>query len=179
MPINKRLAIFYFEKRKKYDLNSLLVKTYHIEAIIIAQGKFFPRRTSRKGEIVNPTKEQLILWRQQGRTNREIARMTGKSLGTINGLFSKYKIPRRDTSVPKKKIEIMVQMKKSGSSIREIAESTGYSELTIRNHIKAAGLMPEKQPEGFSIAEPREPHIFRTVISGKKYIDVTELYIPT
>lgn len=114
-------------------------------------------------------------------TNREIARMTGKSVATINMLFHKYRIPKWDASIPQEEIDIMVRMKESGSSIKEIVEKTGYSESTVRNHMKAAGLVKERQmePAAFSVAEPRKPHIFRTVVSGKRYIDVTDLYIHT
>ena len=33
-------------------------------------------------------------------------------------------------------------------------------------------------PEIFQIAEDRQPNIFKVVVDGKNYIDVTDLWIP-
>lgn len=129
------------------------------------------------------TKEQLTAWRQQGKTNIQIAEMTGQSVGSINVLFSKYRIPSRSRGIPRETKAAILRMKESGSSIREIMEKTGLSESTVYNHAKAAGLIPDRDtdiglPEVFIMAEPRRPGISRVEYRGKRYLDVTEFFIP-
>lgn len=128
-------------------------------------------------------KEQLAAWRQQGKTNVQIAEMTGRSVDTVNGLFSRYKIPSRSRGIPQETNETILCMKESGSSIKEIMEKTGLSESTVYNCAKAAGLIPDREagmglPEVFIIAESRTPRISRMVCDGKRYLDVTEIFIP-
>lgn len=132
-----------------------------------------------------PTKEQLELWRKQGKTNVEIAKLTGKSIGTINGLFSKYKIPQRKRTLPQDTINTICRMKKAGSSAKEISEKTGCGLSTVEKYIKAAGLVMDKRKKDEPEQEfptifvhPREPKIEKVVIDGKRYLDITDLYIP-
>ncbi len=128
------------------------------------------------------TKEQLAIWRQQGMTNVEIAEKTGKSVGTVNVLFSRYRIPKRSRAVPEEKRRRLVGMKEKGWSTKEIAEELELSQCTVNNCIKAAGLRPEKDtemglPETYIMAVPRIPKITRLVIRGHKYLDVTDYFI--
>lgn len=134
-----------------------------------------------------PTKDQLELWRSQGKTNIEIAKMTGRGIGTINGLFSKYKIAKRRRTIPQDKIDTIHQMRKTGSSAKEIADKTGCGLSTVRNYIKAAGLVHERKekiepkleselPTVFAVS--RGPIIKKIVIDGKRYMDITDLYVP-
>lgn len=134
-----------------------------------------------------PTKEQLELWRSQEKTNVEIAEMTGRSIAIINGLFSKYKIARRRREIPQSKIDTIYRMRKAGSSAREIADKTGCGLSTVKKYIKAAGLVPERkrkvefelEPEFPAIfAVQRKPKIEKVVINGKRYIDITDIFIP-
>lgn len=127
------------------------------------------------------TKEQLTAWRQQGKTNIQIAEMTGRSVDTVNGLFSRYKIPPRSRGIPQETKETILRMKGSGSSIKEIMEKTGLSGAAVYNHAKAAGLIPDRDmglPDVLIMAETRTPRISRMVCGGKRYFDVTEIYIP-
>lgn len=63
------------------------------------------------------TKEQLEYWRHtEGKTNEEIAKLTGKSVFAINRLISKYKIPQRDRSLPKCVVDKIIEMHHAGSS---------------------------------------------------------------
>lgn len=134
-----------------------------------------------------PTKEQLILWRQQGRTNAEIAKMTGRGLGTINGLFSKYKIPTRSRSLPEDKVNAICRMRKEGRSTREIVRETGLGESTVNKYLKAAGLIEERGsryeldmettlPVLFTIR--KEPEIRKFIQGGRIYEDVTDFFAP-
>lgn len=127
------------------------------------------------------TKEQLAAWRQQGKTNIQIAEMTGQSVGSINVLFSKYRIPSRSRGIPRETKAAILRMKESGSSIKEIMEKTGLSESAVYNHAKAAGLIPDRDmglPDVLIMAETRTPRISKMVCGGKRYLDVTEIYIP-
>lgn len=107
--------------------------------------------------------------------------MTGQSVGSINVLFSKYRIPSRSRGIPRETKAAILRMKESGSSIREIMEKTGLSESAVYNHAKAAGLIPDRDmglPDVLIMAETRTPRISRMVCGGKRYLDVTEIYIP-
>lgn len=132
-----------------------------------------------------PTKDQLEAWRKQGKSNVEIAGLTGRSIGTINGLFSKYKIAQRRTAIPQDKINTICEMRKAGSSTKEISEKTGCGLSTVQNYIRAAGLIVDRrkkdewEPEFPTIfAHPRKPKIEKVVVDGKRYLDVTDLYVP-
>ncbi|WP_286080655.1 LuxR C-terminal-related transcriptional regulator [Parablautia intestinalis] len=127
------------------------------------------------------TKEQLAGWRRQGLSNVKIAEMTGKSLGTVNMLFSRYRIPKRSRAVPEEKREAIIGMKEKGLSTKEIAGELGLAKCTVNNYIKEAGLRPEKEdtglPEVLVMAVPRVPKPIRTEICGHKYWDVTDFFI--
>ncbi len=133
------------------------------------------------------TKEQLAAWRQQGMSNIEIARMIGKSANTVNMLFSKYKIPPRDRSLPEKKRQDIIRMRKEGKGIKEISEELGVSASAANNYLKAVGLIPEREkkeykpqnayePEVFTMAVQRKPKIIKEVYHGHRYENVTDLY---
>lgn len=133
------------------------------------------------------TKEQLTIWRQQGMSNVEIACKTGKSVGSVNMLFSKYKIPPRRKGLPDEKADAMAQMKKEGKSTKEITEKLGVSPTTVYNYLKAAGLMPKKErdedkkmdgPEPFIMAVQREPKITKKVYGSYRCEDITDFYLP-
>lgn len=82
---------------------------------------------SRKGgKMACLTKEQLTVWRQQGKTNVQIAEMTGQSAATVNGLFSRYKIPPRSRGIPQETKETILRMKGSGSSIKRSWKRPGF-----------------------------------------------------
>lgn len=54
-------------------------------------------------------------------------------------------------------------------------------ETAVYNHAKAAGLIPDRDmglPDVLIMAETRTPRISRMVCGGKRYFDVTEIYIP-
>lgn len=132
------------------------------------------------------TKEQLIIWRQQGMSNVDIAHKIGKSISSVNMLFSQYKIPKRRTGLPEEKAEAIAMMGKEGKSTKEIAERLGISITTVHNYLKAAGLIPDKkkdgekkedEPEAFIMAVQRKPRIFRAFYSGRWYKDVTDLHL--
>lgn len=128
------------------------------------------------------TKEQLAAWRQQGMSNVKIAEMTGKSLGTINMLFSRYKIPPRSRSIPEEKRSALLEMKERGLSTKEISVELGLAPCTVNSYIKTAGMRTEKEedmglPEKLTMAVPRTPKPFKTKIYGHKYEDVTDFYI--
>ncbi len=126
------------------------------------------------------TKEMLEHWRHvEGLGNAEIARITGKPLGSINILFSKYKIKRRETGIGKEKIAKIQEMAAGGSSAAQIAEALGVSKAVAYKY------MPEEKvedefalPKALRMAEKREPHLTKITINGKSYIDVTDLYMP-
>lgn len=127
------------------------------------------------------TKEQLSKWRQQGLSNVQIADMTGNKLSKINNLFSRYKIKQKERGLPEDTIEQICKMKNNGSSIEEIIAETGASRSSIIKYAKAAGISESHVmdlPETYQLAEKRCPRIFKTVINGKRYLDITELYIP-
>ncbi len=131
---------------------------------------------------MEPTKEQLAGWRRQGLSNVKIAEMTGKSLGTVNMLFSRYRIPKRSRAVPEEKREAIIGMKEKGLSTKEIAGELGLAKCTVNNYIKEAGLRPDREkdlglPEVLIMAVPRVPKPFRTKICGHKYWDVTDFFI--
>ncbi len=127
------------------------------------------------------TKEQLSKWRQQGLSNVQIANMTENKLSKVNNLFSRYKIKQRERGLSEATIEQICKMKNNGSSIEEIIAETGASRSSIIKYTKAAGISESHVmdlPETYQLAEKRRPRIFKTVINGKKYLDITELYIP-
>ncbi len=100
-------------------------------------------------------------------------------------LFSRYQIPCRRRSLPQEQIDTICSMRISGSSTTEIAEKLGCSQSTVCKYIKAAGMISnkisetEKEQELPTIfADQREPKIEKIVIEGKKYIDITDLWIP-
>lgn len=155
--------------------------------MIIATGEVRKGLPRKEEKLTYPTKEQLELWRSQEKSNVEIANMTGRSIGTINGLFSKYKIAQRRRAIPQDKIDTICRMKEAGSSAKEIADKTGCGLSTVQSYIKAAGLVldknrkvePDPEPEFPAIfAIPKEPKIEKVVIDGRRYIDITDLYLP-
>lgn len=126
------------------------------------------------------TKEQLEYWRhQEGKSNVEIAGMTGKSVDVINNMFSRYKIRQRRRGIPEEKVNQIYKMLEDGSRPYQIAVALGISRGAVYKY------MPEKEmeeefdlPLDFTMAERKKPNIFRTVVGGKQYIDVTDLFIP-
>ena len=133
---------------------------------------------SRKGETLILTEGQLAQWRQQGLTNKEIALKAGKSESTINGLFSKYKIPPRNRRVPQASVETMVRLHGMGMCRKQIAAETGYTVSTVRNClIEAGAVQPSKYgeespglPDVLIIAEPITPRSYKVEYFGHKYI---------
>lgn len=141
------------------------------------------------------TKEQLENWRHvEGLTNVQIADRTGKSLSRINALFSIYQIKSLDRGVSEKTIEKINDLRKSGRSINEIMEETGLSRSSINKYIykenkferckKQVSIEPAAAGvESYVFELPRKmiterkPKIFRTVINGKRYLDITDLFM--
>lgn len=126
------------------------------------------------------TKEQLEYWRhQEGKSNVEIAEITGKSIDSINNLFSRYKIKQRRRGIPEEKVNLIYKMLEDGSRPYQIAAELGISKGVVYKY------MPEKEMEeefdlqiNLTMAETKKPNIFKSVVEGKKYIDVTDLFIP-
>lgn len=125
------------------------------------------------------TKEQLEYWRhKEGKSNVEIAGMTGKSTDYINSLFSRYKIRQKKRGIPEEKINLIHKMLADGSRPYQIATELGISRGAVYKY------MPEKEIEEefalpeLTMAESKKPNIFKTVVEGKSYIDVTDLFIP-
>lgn len=154
-------------------------QTYHTDTrVTVGKGSLqygFPERG-----IMEITKEKLEYWRhKEGKTNAEIARMTGKTLGVINMMFARHKIRQRSRGTPQKTIDAIHKMLGDGSSPSEIADALGIKRGVVYKYA------PEKKteedfglPETMQVAEKRKPNIFKTVVNGKSYIDVTDLYIP-
>lgn len=117
-------------------------------------------------------------WRHvEGLGNAEIAKITGKPLGSINVLFSKYKIKRRETG--KEKIAKIQEMAAGGSSAAQIAETLGVSKAVAYKYMPEEKVEDEfSLPKAMRMAEKRKPHLTKITINGKSYIDVTDLYIP-
>lgn len=126
------------------------------------------------------TKEQLEYWRhEEGKSNAEIAELTGKSLGAVNMMFSKYKIRQRKRGIPEEKVNRIHKMLADGSRPYQIAAELGISRGAVYKYI------PEKEmeeefalPSELTIVKAKKPNIFKTVVEGKSYIDVTDLFIP-
>lgn len=141
------------------------------------------------------TKEQLENWRHvEGLTNVQIADRTGKSLSRINALFSIYQIKSLDRGISKQTIEKINDLRKSGRSINEIMEETGLSRSSINKYISKENKFERyKKPVSIESAaagvesyvfelprkmiNERKPKIFRTVINGKRYLDITDLFM--
>lgn len=126
------------------------------------------------------TKEQLEYWRhKEGKSNVEIAQITGKSIGSINTLFSRYKIKKREMGISKEKIEIIQKMSAAGSRGYQIAAELGISRAAVYKYMPNNKTDEEfALPPEMTFAEKKEPTIFEVVINGKHYIDVTDLWIP-
>lgn len=148
-----------------------------------------------KGGNLDLTEENLARLRKQGKSNAEIAAMTGKSVNYINILFSRYKIAS-SRGIPQEKVAEMVRLKKAGKSRRQIAEETGCSVSSVRNYLIQEGLLDTAAgkeetecfalPETLVMAEPVNPQIHKVRycnrIHGRRclvpYLDETERYIP-
>lgn len=70
-------------------------------------------------------------------------------------------------------------MLEDGSRPYQIAAELGISKGAVYKY------MPEKEmeeefdlPLDLTMAQTKKPNIFRTVVEGKQYIDVTDLFIP-
>ncbi len=140
---------------------------------------------------MNPTKEDLCRWQQQGLSNRVIASMIGKSPATVGRLFAQYGIERQRLriGIPEEAVEIFARMWEAGSGTKEIAEKTGYHTSTVYNHLKAAGMIPDRTrkaeespdlelPEVFIMAEQRKPEIIEIWVEGRRYFDITDFVVP-
>ncbi len=128
----------------------------------------------------HPTKDQLAQMRQQGMITREIAKATGRNQGTIEYLFRKYKLCRKRSRLTLEQIEEFHRMRQEGMTITEIAEETGYSKELVHYHLKQKENNEESGPEfPMQFAVPREPKLEKTIYFGIRYVDVTDLYIPT
>lgn len=138
---------------------------------------------------MNPTKEDLCRWQQQGMSNRAIASMIGKSSATVSKLFTRYGIERRRRSIPEEAVETFAKMWEAGNGTKEIAEKTGYHTSTVYNHLKAAGMIPDKTekaaespdfglPKVFIMAEQRKPEVAEIWVDGRRYFDITDFVVP-
>lgn len=81
--------------------------------------------------------------------------------------------------ITKEQVNLIHKMLEDGSRPYQIAAGLGISKGAVYK------FMPEKEmeeefelPLDLTIAEPQKPNIFKTVVEGKKYIDVTDLFIP-
>ena len=126
------------------------------------------------------TKEQLEYWRhQEGKSNVEIAEMTGKSIDSINNLFSRYKIRQRRRGISEEKVNLIHKMLEDGSRPYQIAAELGISRGAVYKYIPEKEIEEEFDlPLDITMAETKKPNIFRTVVERKRYIDVTDLFIP-
>lgn len=113
----------------------------------------------------------------EGKTNAEIAEITGKSLSRINALFSGYKIEVRDRTLPQETIDMIRNMKQNGSSTKEIMETTGVSKSTVDKYAPAAGIESYVFELQREMVIERKPRIFRTIVNGKRYLDITDLWL--
>lgn len=161
-------------------INGPFGKTYHIDTMVVRlKGSSYPQELPGKEGNVELTKEKLEYLRHtEGKTNEEIAKQTGKSVYVISNLFSKYKIPQRDRALPKQVVEQILEMHAAGSSTSEIAKAVGYSTTAVYYCKKAAGLIKSNEADlPKQVIEERKPKIFRTVINGKRWLDITDLYM--
>lgn len=126
------------------------------------------------------TKEQLEYWRhQEGKSNVEIAGMTGKSIDVINNMFSRYKIRQRRRGIPEEKVNLINKMLEDGSRPYQIAAELGISKAVVYKYMPDEKIEEELAlPKGITMAEQRKPRIFEVFIDGKRYMDVTDLFIP-
>ena len=128
-----------------------------------------------------PTKDQLIMWRQQGKTYKEIAQMTGKSPETIRVRCCQYKITSKPRGMAQDQIDVFCRMRREGLGTKEIADQTGYAESTVYTYLKAAGLIKNRNFEPdlpLKFAVPREKKIIKAVFGGVKYEDITDFCVP-
>lgn len=71
------------------------------------------------------------------------------------------------------------RMNREGASIEEIAKATGYKEQTVKTVMST--VCPKKNDEGEKLiyAEKEKPVIETIIIGGKRYLDITDLFLTT
>ncbi|MBD5395622.1 MAG: hypothetical protein HDR71_15480 [Lachnospiraceae bacterium] len=139
----------------------------------------------------NVTKEQLIEWRSKGYSYDQIAQIMGISPKGVGHYVRKFGLSKRKVVTDQDKKQFC-EMYQDGYSADRIAELTGFAYSTIYHVINAAGLIRDKRikfsetednesdmfaPQIRNYAKPKKRTAFRTVISGKSYIDITDFYI--
>lgn len=78
------------------------------------------------------------------------------------------------------KLKVIKEMHLNGSSLEEIAEATGYKDKTVYDMLVTNGIMKPKtkiEPETLVFAKDRPRKSVKVSIRGKKYLDVTSVFI--
>lgn len=125
------------------------------------------------------------MW-SKGHSLEEIGEATGYAPGTIGVYLSDAHLRTPDRA--ENHLEDIVAMWNEGKTFREISEKIGFSQSCVCKIAKTYGLGRKMIDRGYEVerdlidentvfANVNEPRIFRCVINGKRYIDVTEAFM--
>lgn len=136
----------------------------------------------RKAEKMEIIKE---MW-NKGHSLEEIGKVTGYAPGTVGVYLSDFHLRTPDRA--ENHLEDIVAMWNEGKTLREISDKIGFSKARICKIAKTYGLGRRILDRGYEVeqdlidentvfANVNAPRIFRCVINGKRYIDVTEAFM--
>lgn len=122
---------------------------------------------------------------EAGSSIEAIAEVVGNKPSTVNQLLSRSGLKR--VRRMEDDVEKIIELRKNGCTLKEISDKTGYTltglsiflrkiGLGKNNNVAMEAIEPELIDENTVFAEHRK-HIFRCVINGKRYIDVTEAFM--
>ena len=122
---------------------------------------------------------------EAGSSIEAIAEVVGNKPSTVNQLLSRSGLKR--VRRMEDDVEKIIELRKTGCTLRDISEKTGYTPTGLSMFLRKIGLgknnnvaMEVREPELIdenTVYAIRRPRIFRCVINGKRYIDVTEAFM--
>lgn len=122
---------------------------------------------------------------EAGSSIEAIAEVVGNKPSTVNQLLSRSGLKR--VRRMEDDVEKIIELRENGCTLREISEKTGYTLTGLSMFLRKIGFgknnnvaMEVRETELIdknTVYASSRPKIFRCVINGKRYIDVTEAFM--
>lgn len=113
---------------------------------------------------IAPTEaERIVQGYTAGKSTKQLARESGRSRSSISAVLKRSGIEMRTfREASEADIRMMVYLYESGLSLRRVAERVGFSERTVLNRLREAGIQTRNSQGIYEKPENREVALLHT-----------------